>query len=132
MMDAIFDDLSDGTKEVFNLKSSGGSVNIAPGKTRLITVYVMAFDRNGALRTYNGRPLGRRYLMKDVVGLCDSYMPNMARANLTGYGKHGKAGADKRCQLNAAVKELLRAFQTYADPLTHDGEHDSLTIDGRQ
>jgi hypothetical protein len=113
IMDDIFDDLSDDAKEIFKLTRSKGTVNLSSGKTRVMTVYAMAFDRDNQLRTYNGRPLGRRYLIKDVVGLCDSYMPNMARANLVGYGKSGLGGVESRNKLNRAVKELLRSFQTY-------------------
>jgi hypothetical protein len=113
ILDTVYDDLSKETREVFKLTRSKGTVNLAQGRTRVMTVYAMAYNRDNELRCYNGQPLGRRYLVKDVIGLCDSYMPNMARANLTGYGKTGLAGADKRAQLVRAVKELLRAFQTY-------------------
>lgn len=111
ILDAEFDNLSADCKAVFKLTKFRGTVNLSAGKTRIMTVYAMAYDADGNLRTYKNRPLGRTYLIKDVVGLCDSYMPNMARANLAGYGKTGQAGADNRNKLNRAVKELLRVFQ---------------------
>lgn len=132
ILDAAFDDISKETKAIFKLTRSKGTVNLAQGRTRVMTVYAMAYDRDDVLRTHNGRPLGRSYLIKDVIGLCDSYMPNMARANLTGYGKTGLAGVGSRTDLNRAVKELLRVFQE-ADALILHGKHDdSLMVYGAQ
>lgn len=133
ILDEAFDNLSDECKEVFKLTRSKGTVNLAQGKTRIMTVYAMTYDKNHNLRMQGGRPIGRRYLMKDVVGLCDSYMPNMARANLTGYGKTGLAGVDSRSKLNRAVKEMLRVFQDHGHALTLDGAsvtNDLLMRDG--
>jgi len=123
ILDEIFNDLSKDCKAVFKLTRSKGTVNLTMGRTRVMTVYAMAFDIDNNLRLHHGRPMGRDYLMKDVIGLCDSYMPSMARANLTGYGTTGLASVERRARLNRAVKELLRAFQAHGD------RQDPLTID---
>ena len=95
-----------------------------------ITCYLLVYTRDGQLRVRpDGRFIGIRFIL-DAVGMSSSYVPNMARSQLTHHGmRNYKGGRDGGCRSEYMrnLRHFLQFLRDASGSLTLDSELDSLT-----
>lgn len=94
LIERNFDKLPDDVKTQYGIRKTRNGVRIEK-MSSAITVYLSVRTRDGELRTRpDGQFIGVRFIL-DAIGMSGTYMPNMARSQMTHHGmRHYKGGRD--------------------------------------
>lgn len=113
-------------RELFNLAKTRPQLGANKSPNRLLAVAVCTHDPyTGALRTHEGRPWGRSFIVRSILGLNGlmrgtgpAAPGNPMRAVLRVLGRRTKdnVNRDERAAMDRSVNQIIRALQT-AGPL---------------